>query len=929
MYTLSNIALIAKRVLKTVYNRCGIRDSKKTANDNCVTFSVPDKLKDIVSEVELTCTHQAFSKKRHSLLLFFTLFLGSLSSAYAGEFCVANPQFNGVIDGTIAYTSPPLNTITQVTIDGDCTFKNFTTANPLDVTINFQTNDPSIYLISFDNVIFSGNMACSNIDHKLWVVNSPEGAFSNKCQDIIIPAETIAKDIPAPTAGIGEPFTYTLTLPSMEFPVGDPSPNDLGNVVLTDDLNALGVDVTLVGTPTVEWKSGGAVPHTFTNNAGLLTFILPNITSGDQMEIKITLVLDDTVLNTVGKQFTNTARWSFSRWIDLDENGIVEDGTFDADGDGILEDEFFDPLPGENGVSLPITIAEPALVVSKTSNETALNLGIPATYSIDVQNNGGSNAWHTTILDRLPNIDAPDPDPVGICDTSPIATISAQVYAADGTTSVSGLLAPGFDYSVAYTGAPTCELSLTMLTPKAVIGPTERLIITYQSQLDVGTTRDAYILTNIAAATEWFSADGTYPRITHSRTLTDGTPAVVDHEDSYDITTALSGYYFQKTVQNLTTGANPAVSGAPGDTMRYRLRVFNVDQNIDTISISDVLDPAKFDTATFNIVPPIPANSTFSFNPVTGELVVQGFPAATDLNVAQGSELIVDFDINLAAGLTNGDIVPNQATLSADGPLVISSDDPYKNGIAAPGDPTDSTDILIQSPGALAKVKPAQTTASIGEQFTYTITVPAVPVNVPLYDVRILDDLTASSADLSFVGANVVSGGTWALTNTGTSTNVVIEDASTGIDIPANGQAVIEITVQLQNTTINQAGVNFSNTASFSYNRANGDNGTQTAGAANTSLSMTIVEPDITTITKVADKTTPTAGEIVRYSVTLDTSSGTNYSDVYDLIITDSLSPGLVYEGNPTVTVGAGVSADNTIAAPDITGDGSVATPQT
>ena len=60
---------------------------------------------------------------------------------------------------------------------------------------------------------------------------------------------------------------------------------------------------------------------------------------------------------------------------------------------------------------------------------------------------------------------------------------------------------------------------------------------------------------------------------------------------------------------------------------------------------------------------------------------------------------------------------------------------------------------------------------------------------------RILDDLTRSNADLRFVGATVVSGGSWSLSNTGSATNLVIEDTATGIDIPANGQAVIEIFV--------------------------------------------------------------------------------------------------------------------------------------
>ena len=73
------------------------------------------------------------------------------------------------------------------------------------------------------------------------------------------------------------------------------------------------------------------------------------------------------------------------------------------------------------------------------------------------------------ILDQLP--DGPDG---GMCDYDPTTApggVSAQVFAADG---VSGLRTaePGTDYSVTYSGAPTCQLSLTMLDrPQPRSGP--------------------------------------------------------------------------------------------------------------------------------------------------------------------------------------------------------------------------------------------------------------------------------------------------------------------------------------------------------------------------------------------------------------------------------------------------------------------------
>ena len=72
------------------------------------------------------------------------------------------------------------------------------------------------------------------------------------------------------------------------------------------------------------------------------------------------------------------------------------------------------------------------------------------------------------------------------------------------------------------------------------------------------------------------------------RTLTDGTVGVLDHQDAHTVTTALPGYFFEKTVADLTTGANPATTAAPGDTLRYTLRV----QTTDT-PLTNCVDPRR------------------------------------------------------------------------------------------------------------------------------------------------------------------------------------------------------------------------------------------------------------------------------------------------------------------------------------------------
>ena len=149
-----------------------------------------------------------------------------------------------------------------------------------------------------------------------------------------------------------------------------------------------------------------------------------------------------------------------------------------------------------------------------------------------------------------------------MCDATP-QVLSAQVFAADGVTPVPGKgpLVAGSDFTLSYAGAPTCELTLAMLTPAAVIGADQRLIITYRSQLDAD-SQDGATLTNVAGATEWFDGDSSNPgRVTFTRTLTDGTPGVLDHQDAHTVTVRRPAYLFEKTVMDVTTRCEPGDDG--------------------------------------------------------------------------------------------------------------------------------------------------------------------------------------------------------------------------------------------------------------------------------------------------------------------------------------------------------------------------------
>ncbi|HUG03681.1 MAG TPA: hypothetical protein VML92_04545 [Steroidobacteraceae bacterium] len=774
-------------------------------------------------------------------LLAFVLLLGASFAAKA-ENCSDYP--GGLLDGAAGTPDP-----TQLQIDRDCTIRNYPQSNPFDSNINFysEPNDPDVerYLIVFDNVYYTGQMSCNDNDnhnHRIWFVNGTIATnLKPECRSLFIPVEKIDKQNPAgqTTATIGVPFTYTHTMPVLWDPVtgtvinGQGSLDDLHGVTVTDDLNESAAALSYVshvaywegsGTPLVE-----GTDYSFTNVGGLLTWEFGDfgivIPAGEQIIIELTVVLDDDPANVNGLQFINTARWDFGRLID---------------------GEFFEPLPGENGVTPPLTIAAPELIVTKTGPAT-MNLGQWGDFTIDVHNTGLTDAWDITLRDLFP-----DGPTGGMCNLTP-EILSAQVFAADSVTPVPGKgpLVAGTDYTVSYSGPPGCELNLTMLTAAGVIGADERLIVSYRTQLD-SDTQDGITLTNVAGAIEWFNGDSSnQDRVPYTRTLTDGTVGVADHEDAHTVAVELLGYFFEKSVANLTSSANPATTAAPGDRLRYTLRLHTITDDILNFSFRDVLDalnsPAAFAPGTLAIVGALPPGAVNNSNP-TGGPSGTGLIDISNMNLSAGAELLIQFDITLSATVADGFIVTNQSQLIVDGALLAPSDDPNVNGQADPlvGGDEDPTRVLIVVPRPAALLKAnTQSTAAVGEVFTYRVTVPSEPFEFPIFDVRILDDLTASAADLRFVSVTRISGSQpWTPVNIGSATSLVIADPTIGIDIPAGEQIVVEIAVLLENTAANVIGLQFTNTASYLYNTSNGNNTTQEPGDPGTSPPMTIVGPD-------------------------------------------------------------------------------------
>src|SRR5215470_13479517 len=573
------------------------------------------------------------------LLFVFGLLLLSAVSVHAQSVggCVAN--FGGVIDGLVNPVPP-----SQINIDGNCTIRNFPVSNPLTSNISF-TGTGRGWLVVFDNVDFVGNLSCDKVHGNfIWFVNgSITRAHILNCANLFVPVDKIDKENPPgpPFVSIGVPFTYKLTFPQLVSATTGAVVNPNGSnvevdkVTVTDNLNATGVSLSYVNSSAV-WKgSGAAAPFTATNANGLLTFSgFPSIPAGQQIVLSVTVVLNNAVPpNSPGTQFSNTANWTL---------GTTIGGNFDY------------PLPGQQGVSSPpLTIAAPGLVMTKAGPST-MNPGQLGQFTLNVQNTGNSDAWNATIVDKLPTATTG-----GMCTATP-QILSAQVFQADGVTPAPGKgpLTAGTGYTLNYAGAPACTLALNMLSAAAVIGPTQRLIVTYQTQLDANTQNGA-TLTNVAGTTLWYNGPSSDTgRQSYTCTLTNGTPGVLDCQDAHTVTAVIPAVTITKQVTVVGGGA-----AVPGATLDYLVHVTNTSANpVNPVVITDNLNAAGAGALTY-------VNFTATMNGsrngvrVAGNVITANYSAIHG-PLAAGGTIDLRFRAKLGSTLAAGTIVTNTGVVT-------------------------------------------------------------------------------------------------------------------------------------------------------------------------------------------------------------------------------------------------------------------------
>ncbi|NRA00236.1 MAG: DUF11 domain-containing protein, partial [Myxococcales bacterium] len=265
---------------------------------------------------------------------------------------------------------------------------------------------------------------------------------------------------------------------------------------------------------------------------------------------------------------------------------------------------------------------------------------------------------------------------------------------------------------------------------QVLVGADEHLIASYETSLDFD-SQDGVALTNVAGATEWFSADGASPgegRRTFARVLTDGSVGSLDHEDAHALTVALPQLSFEKTVSNLTTGESPATSAVPGDTLRYRLYAESLAAvAVADFAVSDEIDrlntQAAFAPGTLALVT-LPAGADASDTNSTGGTSGTGLLGVTDLSLENlGDSLLIEFDVTLAGVLPNGSVAINQSQLLVAGSVFLDSDDP---GLPGGEDPTSVP--IVSAPAFRVEKISTDLTGDpdvllAGETLRYTMTV--------------------------------------------------------------------------------------------------------------------------------------------------------------------------------------------------------------
>jgi uncharacterized repeat protein (TIGR01451 family)/fimbrial isopeptide formation D2 family protein len=466
---------------------------------------------------------------------------------------------------------------------------------------------------------------------------SLEGGSLTKIVAVVIPGLEITKQVSVVGGGPALPGGQLDYLVHVTNPSTNPPNFQATSVVITDDISSAGAGLLTFVNPPAPTMNGSAAGVTVVGSVLTANYSAVNgpLQPGQSIDVRFRVQIAAGV--PAGTTITNTA---LVTWNNPQQT---------------------------SSASVSINIGQtsaPNLVLTKTG-PAAMSLGQLGQFGLNVQNTGASDAWNATIVDRLPQ-SAPTG---GMCSFTP-QILNAQVFQANGVTPVAGKgpLVPGTDFSITYNGAPTCTLTLTMLTAAATISQNQRLIINYQTQIDAN-SQNGVTLTNVAGATQWFDGPSTAPsRNTFTGPLTNGTPGVLDNQDAHTVTVVVNLLTITKQVTVVGGGAAQA-----GGQLDYLVHVTNVATNpVTPVVITDDISSAGAGRLTF-VNPPAPTmNGSPAGVTVAGSVLTANYSAVNG-PLQPGQSIDVRFRVQIAAGLPAGTTLTNTAVVTWNNPSQTAS----------------------------------------------------------------------------------------------------------------------------------------------------------------------------------------------------------------------------------------------------------------
>ncbi|MCW8934372.1 MAG: hypothetical protein OQK98_06585 [Gammaproteobacteria bacterium] len=742
-------------------------------------------------------------------------------------------------NGTISDTGS-INNQVNIVLDNDLLGGEQATINIVArVTNNASTNNATAAFGNTVNYSFAATSGGSPIIGG-GDATDPLNDISIIEPDLVLQSKTVANITqPGNPPDAGDILRYTLTINAS----GGALFSDAFDVSIIDTLS---LGLVYSGNSTISAGVGTiSNPGTVGDGVSATQVMTWDLTNGSNIDIPegtagVTITYDVLVLDTVlaNQDLTNSAviQWTSLNGVDANER----------DGSGGINDYVNGPqtttvtTTDNNSVSKTrLSDTSPAL---NAANDVRIGDIVDYQISLSLQE-GTSNS--VVLSDVLPQgLQYEGIVSINADTASPYVNVAPFTHTDILTASAVVVGDP-------LTGPSTVTWTLGDITNAGANDGNNDFVIIYRARvLDLVQTPLNNPASNIALQNninfDYVIATGAAPTETDNETITIQQPNLTVAKTvltQFGDLILVAGEQITYTVDIINNGQSPAYDVRLEDVIPAGIREGGI-----TVLSTEV----PIGNAVANLAPVYtPATGTAVWDFDTGVLDAYTIPAGQTLRL----QYQVLADVGIGAGLSNlintANVTvyhsfDNQAVPLVGGVTGVREIYGPTNTASAPG-------LSTPAPSPLNKANPANLNTSIGIPFTYRITVPDTPQATALYDVRILDNLDnlAPNVDLIFVDVQKVSvPGTWVPVNTGTPTNLVIEDAVNGIDILPGEQAVIDLTVVLRNSSNNVDGDTFINQASYTYQSVDGSVAPPNIGGPDSDIALTVVEPLAMTLEK-------------------------------------------------------------------------------